>query len=534
MRRWNGWGDTTITYPLHQGDLDFLEKYVGAGRATSSVKLAGVIAKVPQSRLPDHALITTDAEERIRHSTGQSLPDWLGFHSGHIPVFSDGVSYPLNNDDVRDLLDYARANDVKLIPYGGGTSVVGHINPQPGDAPVLTVDMCRISALKHIDAHSGLATFGAGINGPELESQLRARGFVLGHYPQSFELSTLGGWIATRSSGQQSLHYGRIEHLFRGGHIETPAGTIKLPAFPASAAGPDLRELILGSEGRLGIITEATVRISLQPQKEEFRGIFFPSFAQGMNAVRTIAQQRLPLSSLRLSTATETITTLALAGKERAISKLERYLSWRGVGDGKAMLMMAATGDKKQVKYAINAARNIASDYGAHAAGSYVSRTFGNEWHKNRFHSPYLRNTLWEHGYVVDTLETATTWENVPIMIAAIENALHSALEDTGERVHAFTHLSHVYPEGSSIYTTYVFRLADNPDETMRRWQLLKKAASKAVVTNNGTISHQHGVGTDHAPYLAAEKGELGMSAIRQLCQQFDPETIMNPGKLFE
>ncbi len=529
MRRWNGWGDESTTYPLHASAARLVEEWVGLAKPPRDAALADVVAAVPVSRLPVHPLITTDPVARAQHARGQSLPDWVALRCGRIPVFPDGVAYPATGDDVRDLIAFATAAGVRLIPYGGGTSVVGHINPAPGSAPVLTVDLGHMNRLEHFDAVSGLATFGAGVNGPDLEAALRAHGFTLGHFPQSFEFSTLGGWIVTRSSGQQSLHYGRIEGLFAGGKLIAPAGTLDLPPFPASAAGPDVREMVLGSEGRLGIITEATVRVSRLPECEDFRGIFFPSFEQGMAAVREIVQVRLPLSILRLSTSAETRTTLALAGHERLIGLLARYLAIRGAGDEKCLLLLGATGTGSQVRAAIKAARRIAVDHG----GVHIGRAFGHEWHKTRFRTPYLRNTLWERGYAIDTLETATQWSRVPEMIVSIEDALRSALDGTGERVHAFTHLSHVYPSGSSMYTTYLFRLAGDPDETLHRWQALKTAASRAIVAQGGTISHQHGVGTDHAPYLAAEKGALGMAALQALGQAFDPAGIMNPGKLF-
>jgi alkyldihydroxyacetonephosphate synthase len=356
----------------------------------------------------------------------------------------------------------------------------------------------------------------------------------LGHFPQSFELSTLGGWIVTRSSGQQSLGYGRMEKLFAGGRLEAPAGTLILPPHPASAAGPDLRQLVLGSEGRLGFLTEATVRVAPLPEQEAFHAIFFPDFDSGMDAVRAIMQARVPLSMLRLSTATETKTTLALAGRDRLIGTLERLLSLRNVGDSRCMLLMGLTGREAIVQAARRDCLALVREHG----GVHVGKAFGKEWHKSRFRTPYLRNTLWDLGYAIDTLETATDWGTIPKVIEAIESALAAGLEEVGEHVHVFTHLSHVYPYGSSVYTTYLFRIPVGAatqmvaDETLRRWSLLKAAASEAIVAHGGTISHQHGIGTDHLPYLAAEKGKLGMAAFRDLCERFDPEGIMNPGKL--
>ena len=334
--------------------------------------------------------------------------------------------------------------------------------------------------------------------------------------------------MAARSSGQQSLGYGRIENLFAGGKLQAPAGTLEIPCFPASAAGPDLREIVLGSEGRMGILTEVTVRVSQLPKQEAFHGIFFPGFKQGQEAVRQILQAGLPLSMMRLSTAAETETTLALAGHEWLIGAMERLLSVRGVGKEKSLLLLGFTGHEALVKMARIEAINIIGKYG----GVHVGRIFGKKWTKNRFRAPYLRNTLWEMGYAVDTLESATNWSNVPTMVEAVESALRNGLENIGEKVYVFTHLSHLYPYGSGIYTTYLFRIPPDPDETLERWQLLKGAASRAIIAHKGTISHQHGVGTDHLPYLSAEKGRLGIGVIDNICKQFDPGGIMNPGKL--
>lgn len=530
MWRWNGWGDDSQAYPLSAAALSALEEWLGKGRRPADATLDAVLATVPGSRLPAHPLVSPDSLQRLRHARGQSLPDWIALRSGRIGAFPDGVAQPASASDIAGLLAYAAAVNAAVIPFGGGTSVVGHINPQAGEEPTLTINLRRLNRLRHFDEVSGLATIGAGAAGPEVEAQLRARGYTLGHYPQSFEYSTVGGWIATRSSGQQSLRYGRIEDLFAGGQVITPGGTLPLPAFPASAAGPDVRHLILGSEGRLGIITEAVLRVRPLPEHEEFHAVFFPSFEAGQTAVRHIVQERLPLSLLRLSTAEETRTTLALAGHERLIGALESLLAVRGAGEDKAMLLCGFTGANADVRRARRRTFELTSDAGGVQAG----RRFGEQWMEGRFRTPYLRNTLWEYGYAVDTLETATTWAAIPQMIEAIEGALRGGLEVIGERVHVFTHLSHVYPQGASIYSTYLFRLAAEPDETMRRWQLLKGAASRAIVDNGGTISHQHGVGVDHKPYLAAEKGEIGLSAIRAVATRLDPEQTMNPGKLLD
>lgn len=531
-RRINGWGDDTVDYPLHSHLSSFLEEVCGPATRPHDTDLTKLLEQSRQTptRLPDHHLISTEPLDRLKHARGQSFPDLIALRSGCDLVFPDGVAYPTSDEEVAELIEHSDRLGYSVIPYGGGTSVVGHINPQPTTGPTLTINLSRLNRLHQLDAKSRLATFGAGVAGPDLEAALRAQGYTLGHFPQSFELSTLGGWIATRSSGQQSLHYGRIEQLFAGGVLQTPRGKLEIPAFPASAAATDLREMVLGCEGHLGIISRATVRISALPEHEEFQGIFFPDFESGIEAVRQLVQAKLPLSMLRFSTPRETATTLKLAGGSRTLGWLEKWLARRGAGSQKCLLILGLTGKAKLVM----ATRHLAFDIIRQNQGiglGPLGASFGKQWRKSRFRQPYLRNTLWEYGYGVDTVETATSWSNVPALLGRIETALEEALLRHNEQLHVFTHLSHLYPHGSSLYTTFLFRLATDPAETLERWQTLKTAASQAIVAGGGTISHQHGVGLDHAPYLLPEKGELGMGALHSLYNHFDPQGIMNPGK---
>ncbi len=529
MRRWNGWGDDQFALELPSQGKQFLAERIGSASVLADVTLDSVKARVPSSRLPPHHLIVTDAVERIRHARGQSLPDWLAMRSGDFQVFPDGVAYPHNSDDVRSLLEYAHDHKVHLIPYGGGTSVAGHINPLASKTPVLTVDMGTMNRLLDLDTTSQIATFGAGTPGPLVESQLRARGYTLGHYPQSFELSTLGGWVASRSSGQQSLRYGRIEQLFAGGRIETFLGTLNIPTFPASSAGPDIREMVMGSEGRIGFLTEIKVRVTPLPARESFHVIFFPDWDFARTAARSMVQNRTQLSMLRLSNATETETQLALAGHPKLIAMLEGFLGLRGAQTGKCMMTFGLTGTPIQCTAALKEVRKAAAAHN----GIYIGTHLGKKWAEKRFTMPYLREALWQFGYAVDTLETATDWDNVDNLMNRMESNLNSRLAQEGERVHVFTHLSHFYPQGCSIYTTYVFRVASSYGDTLERWQALKHSTSDVIVRNRGTISHQHGVGKDHAPFLPVEKGELGMLAITSLCKIFDPDRLLNPETLF-
>jgi alkyldihydroxyacetonephosphate synthase len=361
-----------------------------------------------------------------------------------------------------------------------------------------------------------------------LEKQLAEHGYTLGHYPQSFEFSTLGGWIATRSSGQQSYYYGRIEDLFAGGEVEMPQGTLELPPLPASAAGPDLRQLVLGSEGRLGVITRGTLRVRPLPEAEGFYGVFFPNWQLGCAAVRTIAQSDLPLSMLRLSNARETETTLVLTGKTGLVSWAGRGLRWLGYPDTRCLLIFGVTGPAPQVRRTRRAVHAVCRSQRGLSTGAYIGRI----WRKSRFRTPYLRNSLWEAGIAIDTLETAVSWSQVDAAAANLQNSIQAAAAKLGEQVLVFAHLSHLYPDGASLYITYLFRRAAIPEVTLQLWQAMKTAASQEIVRLRGTISHQHGVGSDHASYLAAEKSAAGMQLLEQILQAADPQQLLNPGKL--
>jgi alkyldihydroxyacetonephosphate synthase len=536
MKRWNGWGNVDTDYPVPASALDYLttrlgslDPSTGSGQAPArdSAKET-LLSAIPESRLPAHPLVDSSAEARLTHSRGQSLPDWVDLRFGRVATFPDGVAFPTTEDDICDLLTYARNTGATAIPYGGGTSVVGHINPPQSDAPALTLSLEKMTRLLDLDEISRVANFEAGAAGPQIESQLKSRGYTLGHFPQSFEYSTLGGWIATRSSGQQSLRYGRIEQLFAGGRVVTPRGILVLPHFPASAAGPDLREMTLGSEGRLGVIAQAKIRVRRVAEAEEFHGVFFPSFEQGADAARAIIQNEIPVSMLRLSSPLETETTLILSGKGW-IGAADRGLRMIGYGDTRCLLIFAVTGSARLVSRTRREVSAICRKFG----GLFVGKIVGHTWEKNRFLSPYLRNTLWERGVAIDTLETALPWSQVMDAARAIPNSIIDAMESRNERVLAFAHLSHIYRDGASVYTTFLFRRAKDPDELLTRWRDMKRAASLTIQKLGGTITHQHGVGADHAPYLESEKSALGIEALRALCHSFDPDRMMNPGKLF-
>ena len=529
MQRWNGWGAMDIQMDLPSEGLALLQALLGKGRSQPDYPLEKFLEQIPDSRLPQHPLISMDPKLRLDHAHGQSLPDWIRLRGGTLQRFPDGVAQPATTTEIQQILQFASENNIIIIPFGGGTSVVGHLEVPATKRPVLSLSLRRCNRLLRLEPENLLATFEAGVRGPDLENQLNSKGFTLGHYPQSFEYSSLGGWVITRSSGQQSRYYGRIEKLFAGGEVLTPQGLMLLPPFPASAAGPDLRQLILGSEGRIGVLTKVIVKISRLPEKDEIYALFFPSWNHATAGVQELAGSSLLFSMIRLSNSKETRVNLALAGHGPQKKLLKRYLHLRGISQSEAcMCLVGFIGSRRTVR---NMRQQTLAMLRRHG-GISVGKTIGKTWKKNRFRSAYLRNTLWDLGYAVDTLETAVTWKKVSATMAAIEKSLEGCAETWGERIHVFSHLSHAYHSGSSIYTTYIFRLGHTPQETLNRWKKMKQSASQAIVKAGGTISHQHGVGLDHRPYLISEKGAIGVSTLKQILLHLDPDRRMNPTKL--
>ena len=534
--RWNGWGNISINKKVSPHGAKLIKSHIGKTKKLSSVSLQQVLKTVPKSRLPAAmtklATVSIDKEVRLRHARGQSFPDWIAMHSGAFEVFPDGVAFPESTADVETLLTLASEHDLIVIPFGGGTSVVGHINPQKGSRPVLTIAMSKMDQLIDLDTESQIATFGAGTQGPAVEAQLDAQGYRLGHYPQSWELSTLGGWIAARSSGQQSLGYGRIEQMFAGGTLVTPQGVLNIADIPASSAGPDLREMMMGTEGRAGIFTEVKMRVQPQPEEELFKVAFLPNWEAGKEVLRQAVQKNVRLSMLRLSNAVETDAHLHLGTSPSQFLAISTYLKARGLSSDKVMLTYGVSGDKAQNKLALTQFNKLLKQHGS--VTGKITDIMGSVWAHGRFKFPYLRGTLWDKGIMVDTFETATNWNNIDEQMQQMQEAVRTSLTDEGEEVMAFTHISHVYKQGASLYTTYFFRAAKDHATTLKRWQKIKQAASLSLANGTATISHQHGVGRDHAPYLAAEKGKLGIQVTRDMLKSLDPEQRMNPGVLIE
>jgi alkyldihydroxyacetonephosphate synthase len=479
--------------------------------------------------------VRDDNYERAFHARGRSYHDLLYLRAGDLTIVPDAVLYPRGSDEVLSILSFASDNGIAVVPFGGGTSVVGSVTADAGSfKAVVSLDMSGMDRLIGIDPTNNTATAEAGIYGPALDKALRALGVTLGHYPQSFEFSTLGGWIAHRGAGQQSGRYGRADKWLVSAKLATPRGLLTTEDFPASSAGPRITDLVLGSEGAFGVITEATFETRPAPAVIDYRGLLFRNFASGAAAIRRAVQERLPFAMLRLSDADETrfYRAYGAAGKKRGLKDwlADTYLRRRGFNEGACAMIAGFEGDSASVAQSRLRFETIAKELGAMTLGP----SQGARWHQGRFHGPYLREPMMDRGLGVDTLETATSWSKIDGLYAAVKKALEDSIRETAplEGAHGIVtcHISHSYPDGASLYFTYIFPRALHGD--VAQWQTIKKAATDAIVTHGGTISHHHGVGEDHLPWMAQEKGELGVEILRAIKTTLDPKGILNPGKL--
>jgi alkyldihydroxyacetonephosphate synthase len=445
------------------------------------------------------------------------------------------VLYPRGTDEVLKVLSFADENGIAVVPFGGGTSVVGGVSALPnGFSAVVTLDLSDMDRVVEIDSLTGAATVEAGIDGTALEKALAARSLTLGHYPQSFEFSTLGGWIAHRGAGQLSNRYRGPEDWLISAKLATPKGLLTSEDFPASAAGPRLTDLIVGSEGVLGVITEAKVRVRPVPETRTYQGYLFRDLASGITAVRQAMREEIQPAMLRLSDAEETRFYRAINrighGNSLARRLDDAYLQFRRLDSRAALLIAGFEGTKNSVSAARRAFQAIAGRLGAVALG----KSPGERWLKDRFQAPYLRDSMLDRSLGVETLETAALWSKLPALYAAVRQALDRAIRETApypsSRAIVMCHLSHSYPEGASLYFTCIFPRSF--DGELARWETIKKAAGDAIASHGGTISHHHGVGVDHLPWMSAEKSPLGIEVLRAIKRALDPNGILNPGKL--
>ncbi|MFG2089720.1 MULTISPECIES: FAD-binding oxidoreductase [unclassified Spirillospora] len=522
---WSGWGDPGRAAPLPEQVVGLLREMLGVRPAERPpVALAGL--EVRDSRLPAGDLtalaklvgdrnVRADTETRVRHTRGKSTPDLLRIRAGDTADAPDAIVLPGTHDEVLAVLRYCAGRRIAVVPFGGGTSVVGGLAPA-GVGAFIALDLRRMDALVSVDEVARTAVLQPGLRAPDAEALLAGHGYTLGHFPQSYEWATIGGFAAARSSGQASAGYGRFDDMVVGLTVATPEGPLDLGRAPKSAAGPDLRQLVLGSEGAFGVITSVTVRIHPVPEAREYEGWRFASFAEGAAALRRLAQDGPMPAVLRLSDETETMIGLADPG---AIGGLE---------DGGSAGCLAVLGfEGAPARVAERRAR--AADVLRAAGGEPLGTGPGEKWEHGRFNAPYLRDSLLDVGAFVETLETAAFWAGIPALYEAVRVALIGTLSGAGTPPLVMCHISHVYPSGASLYFTVVSAQGKDP---VGHWDAAKRAANDAIIDAGATISHHHGVGTDHRDWYAREIGPLGAAVLRAVKDRVDPAGILNPGVL--
>ncbi len=477
-----------------------------------------------------------DKTQRLLHCAGKSFRDLWHARQGKPPCAPDAVAYPQSNEEVIKLVAAAQTNDVVLIPFGGGSNIAGCLTPYDSrKRTVISLDMTKMNRLLSVNETAQTAVMQAGALGGVLEEQLNACGWTFGHFPDSFLHSTLGGWIATRSAGMQSDEYGCIENLIAGVKVQTPAGEWQVRPHPRTAAA-SMKEIVIGSEGAFGVITEATIKIRCKPEHKNFYGYFFPDFASGLEAVRECVQRdEHPLIS-RLSDYNRTGLSFAFrdgvqggALKQMLASLAKSYLGKvRGVDFAKCCMMITAfEGDTDECRRKFRAADRIFRKHGGVFAGSGPGESFA----RIKFDFPHIRDYLWDYGVYADVSETATTWDNAKNLWVRALQALEQAFESRGVSGWCGCHLSHSYRDGASLYFSFAFKHDENGDN-LAHYFAIKKAVQDSFLQNGGTLSHHHAVGTDHAPWLEEDISPMGVAILGGVKAQTDPQGIMNPGKL--
>ncbi|GAA2746371.1 FAD-binding oxidoreductase [Kitasatospora cinereorecta] len=523
--RWNGWGDPALAKPLPADIRDLLAAAFGVTPSEEPELAAAEVVLTPS------ALTAADREQlaaivgaehvgtadtdRLLRAGGKSTPDLLRRRSRAEQDAPDAVVLPGSEEEIAALLALCAERRIAVVPFGGGTSVVGGLDPvRAGFTAVISLDLRRLDALHSLDETSGEAVLGAGLTGPRAEELLAERGWELGHYPQSFRYATIGGFAATRSSGQDSAGHGRFDDMVRGLRVVTPTGTVDVGRAPASAAGPDLRQLFLGSEGTLGVITAVRLRVHPLPAVKAYEAWSFPDFATGAAALRAVEQQQTGPTVIRLSDEAETAVNLAMTDKIGGSTVT-----------GGCLAVTVFEGTAEQVAAGHERTRAVLLAAGATSLGEEPARA----WEHGRFNAPYLRDSLLDAGALCETLETATDWARLGELKAGVTAALTDALRATGTESMVMCHISHVYPTGASLYFTVVAAEKGDPAE---QWAGVKRAACDAIMAGGGTISHHHAVGTDHRPWMEQEIGEVGVRILRAVKDAVDPAGILNPGKL--
>jgi len=546
--KWNGWGEKNSWYNLSRSPqfTSYLEQALGITKADAIAYIPIEKIHVPPSKCSQEIIHQFEAIcgkdcvciasiDRIYSSIGKSYLDILRSRLGHVPFVTDVVVFPKSHDELEKILACCYEKNITVIPFGGGTTVLGGIDPlsRKKNEMVATINLKYMDRVLDIDRSSNLARVEAGILGPKLEDELSEHQYTFGHFPQSFEFSTLGGWIATRSSGQFSSKYGSIHHRVHSIKLVTPVGVMETVDAPATATGPSLKDIMIGSEGILGVMSEAVIKIQKKPKQMVFKSFYIKNVEDAVLAVREIVQSGLKPLLLRLSDSSETALFLkkgldSASSIDRLKSHLGKlYFSARGFDfKNGVLLFMAFADDTISERTEQKVVEKIVSDYPSQSLGSTPSE----KWFNERFRLPYLRDELIDRGILVDTLETAATWKNLLPLYHHVTDALKQSIIAMKLKPIVFCHLSHTYEDGASLYFTFLTKINQNDFE--HQWHTIKDDATSVIMSHGGTLSHHHGIGRDHLKWLPREIGKNGMDVINCIKKTMDPKGLMNPGKL--
>jgi alkyldihydroxyacetonephosphate synthase len=546
--KWYGWGreDVAFSHEDKPSFAPFVADVVGVDLDAPSAQipdLAGLDVPAPRhpAALADALVgavgadqVHTDDLDRVVHTYGKSLRDLVRARAGIFGRVPDLVVYPADEDQIAAVLAAALAADAVVIPFGGGSNIVGSLEaPVDEPRPVVSVDLGRLDRVVEVDAEARLARIQAGVLGPEMERQLNELGWTMGHFPDSFSHSTLGGWIATRSSGMQSDVYGDIGQITKAVRVLSPGGVIATRAVPSQSTGPSVLQMVLGSEGRLGIITEATVQVHRLPAKRVVLGYFFPSFDAGVTAMREIAESEAAPIITRVSDARETRFSFATRRASHGLSGLvsaglKRYLSARGWDlDQMCLSFIGYEGSPLHVANQKAAVAAVVKRNGGIGVGTGP----GTLYDQKKFDTPYIRDFLLDRGALADVSETATSWSRLLPLYRAVVADAEKAFAAVGVQGWIMCHLSHSYHSGACLYFTFAFAPAPGT-EPVPQYDTVKSAVQQAFLDNGGTLSHHHAVGREHARWLAEDISPAGSEVLAALFAGVDPGRNLNPGAI--
>ncbi|MBM3959372.1 MAG: FAD-binding oxidoreductase [SAR202 cluster bacterium] len=456
--------------------------------------------------------------ERALHSCGHSFPDRVSKFRGEFATPPDVVAFPRTEDEAVAALDWAYSSGAAVIPYGGGSSVVGGVTPPAEAERVVTIDLTGLNRVLEVDRVSRAARIQAGVLGPDLEAQLKAHQLTLRHFPQSFEFSTLGGWIVTRSAGHYATNRTHIDEFVESIRMITPKGIWESRRLPGSGAGPDPNRIVCGSEGTLGLVTEAWVRLQAKPRFRESAGVAFAGLAPAAEAARRIVQANLWPANCRVLDPGESATNAGLTGAQALL-----VIGFESSEVPQASLMRDA------LDIAMETGGKIVDRAGDSVPGPVAPGPV-DRWRTSFIQMPYRWNELLGFGLINDTFESAITWDRWPDFDKAVRAKLGRAMREVAGKGDLNCRFTHVYPDGPAPY--YSFTCPGRPGSEVGMWQEIKAAASEAIIAAGGTITHHHAVGRDHVAGYEQEAPELFRAAFRSMKSSLDPSELLNPGVL--